>query len=139
MPKLSSVDTVVLILFAVIGLIIPAAIILRHFLEIDPLALLHINWGRTILGVIFSLLATITCLWNGYVSLYVPWNYEREHGSMAGFAHTSGLPFIGGGFLFLAGALMPSFAPLGVFLLFLYTIDGNGFPWFFISIIRNGV
>ena len=139
MGKMARVDIIVLILFAAIGLIIPAAIILRHFLEIDPLALLHIHWGRTVLGTLFTVLATIVCLLNCYLSIYIPWSYEREHGSMAGFAHTSGLPVIGGLFLFLAGTLMPPSVPLGIFLLFLYTIDGNGLPWFFISLIRNGV
>ncbi len=139
MEKMSSINTVVLILFAAVGLIIPAAIILRHFFSIDPLALLHLTWGRTVLGTIFTLLSTVTCLWNCYVSLYVPWSYEKEHGSMAGFAHTSGLPFIGGIFLFLSGVLMPPSVSLASYLLFLYAIDGNGMPWFFISIIRNSV
>lgn len=139
MGKISSLDTVVLILFAIIGLIIPAAIIMRQFLGIDPIAVLNITWGRIVLGTIFTILSTITCLWNCYVSIYVPWSYERENGSMAGFAHTSGLPFIGGIYLFLAGLLMPPSILLGSYLLLLYAIDGNGMPRFFISIIRDGL
>jgi hypothetical protein len=58
---------------------------------------------------------------------------------MADFANVSGLPVVGGFFIFCAGALMPPSAPLGICLLLLYVIDGNGIPWFFISIIQNGV
>ena len=73
------------------------------------------------------------------VSLVVPWHYQRRHGSMEGFAQTSGLPIVGGVCVLLAGALLPSSVLAGVFLLVLYAMDGNGVPWFFVSIIRYGV
>jgi hypothetical protein len=58
---------------------------------------------------------------------------------MEGFAHVSGLPLIGGFFIFCAGVLMPPSVPLGIYLLLLYAIDGNGIPWLFFSILQNGV
>ena len=139
MPNLSHEDVIVFIIFATIGLIIPAVVALHHFIGIDPLSMLHLKWGRTVLGVIFTILATGVCLLNFYLSLLVPWLYKRRHGSMANFAHVSGLPFLGGLFILFAGALMPPSVLLGSFLLLLYVIDGNGIPWFFISIIQNGV
>jgi hypothetical protein len=75
---------------------------------------------------------------NFYLSILVPWLYKRQHGSMADFVHMSGLPVIGGFFIFCAGALMPPSVLLGIFLLLLYVVDGNGLPWFFVSIIQNG-
>jgi hypothetical protein len=58
---------------------------------------------------------------------------------MADFAGMSGLPVIGGFFILCAGSLMPPSVLLGIFLLLLYVIDGNGIPWIFISIVQNGV
>ena len=139
MSDLSREDVIVIIIFATIGLIIPAVVALRHFIGIDPLSMLHITWGRTVLGIVFTLLATGVCLLNFYLSLLVPWLYKRRHGSMADFAHMSGLPWLGGIFIFFAGALMPPSVLLGIFLLLLNVIDGNGIPWFFVSIIQNGV
>ena len=121
-------DIVVLVIFVIIGLIVPGVVVLRHFIGIDPLSLLNIKWGRTVLGIVFTLLATGVCLLNFYLSLLVPWLYRRRHGSMADFAHMSGLPLIGGFFIFCAGALMPPSVPLGIYLLLLYVIDGNGIP-----------
>ena len=132
-------DIVVLVIFVIIGLIVPGVVVLRHFIGIDPLSLLNIKWGRTVLGIVFALLATGVCLLNFYLSLLVPWLYRRRHGSMADFAHMSGLPLIGGFFIFCAGALMPPSVPLGIYLLLLYVIDGNGIPCFFVAVIRNGV
>jgi len=121
-------DIVVLVIFVIIGLIVPGVVVLRHLIGIDPLSLLNIKWGRTVLGIVFALLATGVCLLNFYLSLLVPWLYKRRHGSMADFAHMSGLPLIGGFFIFCAGALMPPSVPLGIYLLLLYVIDGNGIP-----------
>jgi len=132
-------DIVVLVIFVIIGLIVPGVVVLRHFISIDPLSLLNIKWGRTVLGIVFTLLATGVCLLNFYLSLLVPWLYKRRHGSMADFAHMSGLPLICGFFIFCAGALMPHSVHLGIYLLLLYVIDGNGIPCFFVSVIRNGV
>jgi hypothetical protein len=137
MENSSRVDIIVVIIFATIGLIIPAVVVLRHFFGFDPLAMLHITWGRTVVGVIFTLLATGVCVLNFYLGLVAPWLYERQHGSMEGFAGMSGLPVIGGFFILCAGALMPPSALLGIFLLLLYVIDGNGIPWAIISIIQN--
>jgi hypothetical protein len=132
-------DIVVLVIFVIIGLIVPGVVVLRHFIGIDPLSLLNIKWGRTVLGIVFTLLATGVCLLNFYLSLLVPWLYKRRHGSMADFAHMSGLSLIGGFFIFCAGALMPPSVLLGIYLLLLYVIDGNGIPCFFVAVIRNGV
>jgi hypothetical protein len=139
MANLSRKDVIALIIFATIGLIIPAVVVLRHFVGIDPLCMPHIKWGRTVVGVVFAILATGVCLLNFYLSLFVPWLHKRRYGSMADFAHMSGLPVIGGLFILFAGALMPPSVLLGIFLLLLYVIDGNGIPQFFILIIQNGV
>ncbi len=139
MSNLSREDVLVIIIFTTIGLIIPAVVALRHFIGIDPLSMLHIKWERTVLGIVFTLLATGVCLLNFYLTLLVPWQYKRQHGSMADFRGVSGLPVIGGFFICFAGALMSPSVLLGIFLILLYVIDGNGIPWFFISIIQNGV
>jgi hypothetical protein len=139
MPNLSREDIIVLIIFATIGLIIPAVVAVRHFVGIDPLPMLHIKWGRTVVGVVFTILATGVCLFNFYLGLLVPWFHKRRYGSMADFAHMSGLPLIGGFFILCAGALMPPSVLLGIFLLLLYVIDGNGIPWFFIALVQKGV
>ena len=131
------VDLVVLLLFAVVGLFVPTVVVLQHFIGIDLLAALGSGWVRTVFGVVFTVLATAVCLLNFYLSIIVPWSYKREHGTMKGFAHVSGLPFIGGIFILIAGALMPASLPLGIVLLVLYIIDGNGLPWFFISSIAS--
>ena len=138
MKKIDPIDLVVFMIFAVCGLIPPAAIIGRHFYGIDPLLWLHIDWGRTVLGYLALFLASLVCLLNFYLSIYVPWAYEREHGSMADFAHSSGLPVIGSFLVFCAGALLPASPPLGVFLLAIYLLDGNGLPCILLSLIRNG-
>jgi hypothetical protein len=138
MANLSREDVITIIIFATIGLIIPAVVALRHFLGIDPLSMLHIKWGRTVLGVLFTLLATGVCLLNFYLALFIPWIHKRRYGSLADSANVSGLPVIGGFLIVCAGALMPPSVPLGICLLLLYVIDANGIPWFFISIIQNG-
>lgn len=137
MTKIPREDIIVLIIFAVCGLIPPAAVVARHFYGIDPLAWLHIDWGRTVLGYIALFLASLICFFNFYVSIYIPWEYERKQGSMKDFAHMSGLPMLGSFFVFCAGALLPPSVYLGTFLLFIYLLDGNGLPYFFVSIIRE--
>lgn len=132
-------DIAVLAIFGIIGLIVPGVVVLRHFIGIDPLSLLNIKWGRTVLGIFFALLATGVCLSNFYLTILVPLLYKRRHDSMADFANMSGLPLIGGFFIFCAGALMPPSVLLGIYLLLLYFIDGNGIPCSLVSVIRNGV
>jgi hypothetical protein len=132
-------DIAVLVIFGIIGLIVPAVVVLRHFIGIDPLSLLYIKWGRTVLGIVFTVLATGVCLLNFYLTILVPLFYKRRHDSMADFAHMLGLPLIGGFFIFCAGALMPPSVLLGIYLLLLYFIDGNGIPCSLVSVIRNGV
>ena len=132
-------DIIVLILFAVVGLIIPATIAARHFYMIDPIAWLHFNWGRIVIGYISLVLAILVCPFNFYTSIFVPWQYERQHGSLKDFAHMSGLPMLGSAFVFCAGVLLPRSIYLGVFLLAIYALDGNGLPYFFVSFLRNGV
>jgi hypothetical protein len=137
MAKFPKEDLIVLIIFATCSLFPPMAIIARHFFEIDPLAWLNLNWGRTVLGYISLLFATLICLFNFYVSIYVPWEYERKHGSMKDFAHMSGLPMLGSICVFCAGALLPSSVYMGTFLLLIYVFDGNGLPYFFFCVIRG--
>jgi hypothetical protein len=139
MTKISNGDLIVLIIFAICGLIPPIAIIARHLYEIDPLAWLNIHWGRTVLGYIFLTLATLICLFNFYVSIFVPWEYVRKHGSMKDFAHMSGLPMLGSIFVFCAGSLLPSSIYIGIFLLLIYVFDGNGIPHLFVCLIREGI
>lgn len=139
MANVSRVDVVVIIIFATIGFVIPAIVALRHFIGIDPLSLLHITWGRTVLGIIFTILAIVVCLWNFSLSIFDPWLYKRQHGSIEGFAGMSGLPLLGGFFILCAGALMSPSVLLGIFLLLLYVIDGNGFPVILFGMIRDGV
>ena len=137
--KMHRVDIIVLLIFSVVGLFIPAVIVLQHFIGIDLLAALNTGWVRTVFGVIFTVLAAAVCTWNFYVSIFVPWSYERKHGSMKGFAHTSGLPFIGGIFILFAGALMPASLFVGIFLLVLYIFDGNGLMLFLIYYLKEQI
>ena len=137
MANLLRVNLVVIIIFVTIGLTIPLVVAARHFFDIDPLALLHITWGRTVIGIIFTILATAVCLLNFWLSIIEPWLYNRKYGSMAEYAGMSGLPLIGGFFIVFAGALMPSSVLLGSYLLLLYLIDGNGFPVLLIGIVRD--
>ena len=138
MAKLSREDLMVYLIFAIIGVIIPAVITLRHFVGIDPLALLQIKWGRTVVGIVFTLLATVVCLLNFYLSILAPWFDKRRHSSVIRYGHISGLPIIGGIFILCAGALIPSSVLFGIFLLFLYIIDGNGIPRFLFSMVQKG-
>ena len=139
MQHISKEDFIVLIIFAIFALLIPVVIIARHFFELDPLAWLHIDWGRVFVGYVFLGLATLTCLFNAYIALYIPWAYKREHGSMKDFASMSGLPLLGSIFVFCAAALLPVSVPMGIFLLLLYVLDGNGLPCFFLAVIRSGL
>lgn len=138
MANLSRENVIAFIIFSTIGLIIPVVVALQHFIGIDPLSLLHIKWARTVVGNVFTLLATGVCLLNFYLSILVPWLHKRRHGSMADFRGVSGLPVVGGLLILCAGALMPSSVLFGIFLLLLYVIDGNGIPRFFVLIIQNG-
>jgi len=139
MTNRSREDILVIILFSAVGLFIPAVVVARHFFGLDPLSMLHITRGRTIAGTVLTVLAAGTCLLNFYLTLLVPWLYERRRGNMEDFAHVSGLPVIGGFFLFCAGTLMPPSVPLGIGLLLLYLADGNGLAWFLILLVRKGV
>ena len=124
-------DIIVMILFSIVALLVPAVTIMRHFLEIDPLALLHINWGRTVIGVMFTLMATAVASLNFYLTIIAPWSHQRRHGNMDDYHNMSGLPLIGGFCIFCAGALMPTSIATGVYLLALYALDAGGLPWFF--------
>lgn len=103
----------------------------------DPVSMLTMNWGRTVAGILFTVLATGVCLLNFYLVTFVPWEYKQQHGSMEGYAHVSGLPVIGGFFILCAGALMPPSISLGVFLLLLYLIDSHGIPRIFLAISQG--
>lgn len=133
----SRIDSIVLILFTTAALLVPAAVVLRHFLEIDPLVWLHMHWGRTVIGVIFTLLATLVTALNFYLAVIAPWSYKRRHGSMDDYSFISGLPVIGGFFIFCAGALLPPSGAIGIYLLTLYGLDSGGLPWFFYAILTE--
>ena len=139
MPRVAKEDLIVLVVFAILSLIPPAAIIARHFYEADPLAWLNIEWGRTVVGSVFLVLAALVSLFNFYVTIYAPWNYRRRHGDMRDFAGMSGLPVVGSLFVFCAGALLPPSLSMGMFLLFIYVIDGNGLPAFLVAVMRGGL
>jgi len=72
MANLHRTDIIVLALFLTIGLIIPGVIVLQHFVGVDTLALLKIKSGRTVIGVVFTLLASATCLLNFYLNIFEP-------------------------------------------------------------------
>lgn len=55
---------------------------------------------------------------------------------MTGYSSLSGLPNIGGILVVVAGALIPLSPVLGLFLMTLFAIDGNGIPWVLFSILR---
>jgi hypothetical protein len=140
MADLAREDIVVLILFSAIALIVPAVVVSHHFYGVDPLAWLRIDWvaGRNFVGAVVGVMALVVSAFNCYVSTFVPWRYQQQHGSMAGFAHMSGLPIIGSLLVLGAGALLPPVVWLGAFLLVLYVIDGNGFPRLLYSLARYG-
>ena len=137
MQNSSRTDTVVLILFITFALAVPAAVVMRHFFSIDPLAYLHIDWGRTVAGVIFTLLATAVTSLNFYLTIIAPWSHHRRHGNMEDYSNMSGLPVIGGFFIFCAGALLPTSTATGIFLLGLYALDSGGLPWFFYALLTE--
>jgi hypothetical protein len=131
-------DVFAIIIFAALGLAIPAVVVLRHFLGIDIVPFIKPASVRTVFGVLLALAATLVCGLNVYLSFISPWLYKREHGSLDGYGSMSGLPIIGGLFTLGAGALLPESTVLGVFLLALYALDTGGMPWFFIQTLRHG-
>ena len=133
-------DIVVLIVFSAIALIVPTVVVAHHFYGVDPLAWLRLDYEatRTFVGAVLGVVALLVSALNFYVSTLVPWRYERRHGTMAGFAHMSGLPIIGSLLVLGAGALLPPVVWLGASLLVLYVIDGNGFPRLLYSFARYG-
>ena len=137
MANFHRTNVIVMVLFLTIGLIIPGVIVLHHFIGIDTLSLLKIKWGRTVVGIGFTLLASAVCIWNFYLNAVGPWLDRRKPGDLEQIDHTSGLPVIGGFFVMFAAALMPSSVGLGAYLFLLYIIDVNGLPWVVISLIRN--
>jgi hypothetical protein len=140
MTKLASEDIAVLIIFSAVALIVPTVLVSHHFYGVDPLAWLRIDWeaGRTFVGGILGVVALLVSAFNFHVSVVVPWLYQRRCGTMAGFAHMSGLPIMGSLFVVAAGALLPPVPWLGAFLLVLYVIDGNGLPRVLYSLVRHG-
>ena len=140
MTDLASEDIAVLIIVSAVALIVPAVVVSHHFYGVDPLAWLRIDWeaGRTFVGAILGVVAFLVSAFNFHVSALVPWRYQRQHGTMAGFAHMSGLPIIGSLLVLGAGALLPPVVWLGAFLLVLYVIDGNGLPRLLYSLVRYG-
>jgi hypothetical protein len=131
-------DVYAIVIFASIGLAIPAVVVLRHFLGIDIVPFIKPTSVRTVFGVLLALAAALVCVLNVYLSHLSPWLYRREHGSLEGYGSMSGLPMVGGLFTLGAGALLPESAALGVFLLALYALDTGGMPWFFIQTLHHG-
>lgn len=135
--KIDKIDLMVLILFTAIALIIPAVVVMRHFYLIDPIAVLNINWGRTVVACIFTVLATLVFLLNFYLYHIAPRLYEREHGNMDNYYSMSGLPVICGIFVLIAGVLMPPSVIFATALLAIYILDPNGLPFFLFNTARG--
>jgi hypothetical protein len=131
-------DVYAIVIFAAIGIAVPAVVVLRHFLGIDIVPFIKPSYVRTGVGVVLAIVATLVCALNFYLYFISPWLYRREHGSMDEYGPMSGIPIVGGLFIFGAGALMPESTITGAFLLLLYALDTNGVPWFFFQAIRSG-
>jgi hypothetical protein len=132
-------DVYAIVFFVLLGIAIPAVVVIRHFLGMDITAFITPVSVKTVLGFVFALLATLVCALNFYLSFISPWLYKREHGSMDDYGAMSGLPVVGGFFVLFAGALMPVSGATGVFLIALYALDTGGVPWFFIQMLRGGL
>lgn len=131
------IDLIVLTLFTCAALAVPATIIARHFLQIDPLALLRLDWGRTVAGSLFGLLATLTTALNFYLAVIAPWRHRSRHGNLDDYHSISGLPLIGGFFILGAAALLPASSLMGICLLLLYSLDSGGLAWFFYAMLTR--
>jgi hypothetical protein len=131
-------DVYAIVIFAAIGIAVPAVIVLRHFLGIDIVPFIKPSYVGTGVGILLAIVATLVCALNFYLYFISPWLYKREHGSMDEYDAMSGIPIVGGLFIFGAGALMPESNVTGGFLLALYALDTNGVPWFFFHVLRGG-
>ena len=130
-------DVYALVIFALIGIAVPAVVVLRHFLGIDIVPFIKPSYVKTGVGVLLAVVATLVSALNFYLYFISPWLYRREHGSMDEYDAMSGLPMVGGFFILGAGALMPESHITGAFLLTLYALDTNGVPWFFFHVLRG--
>ena len=133
----SRADTVALLLFIAVALVIPAAVIAQHFFGVDILSALRLGPVRLYVGIGFAALAILITLLNVYLSFVAPWLHYREHGDMQDYSHMSGFPVIAGLFVLFAGVLVPSSPPVGVVLLITYLADTGGLPWFLFSVWRQ--
>ena len=99
--------------------------------------MLRIKWPNRarVSGYTLKLALSVHC--NFYLNVVGPWLDRRKPGDLEEIGHVSGLPVIGGIFIMVAAAMMPSSISLGVYLFRLYSIDANGLPWVVISLIRN--
>ncbi len=132
----SLVDIIGVFTIGLIGIVIPTVITLQHFAGLDTIAWLEsIWWGsfsvrlldpdyRTGLGVAFTVVATLVCLFN-FWRYQMSLTYQR-HGEGGG---GSGLPVIGSFFLLGAVAVMPGSVFWGYAFLVLYAMDTDGFGW----------
>jgi hypothetical protein len=136
---LQRVDVIVVTLVAVFGLLFLAAIVARQFFGADPIAPLHMSWGRTTVGVIFAVLASLVILLNVWLVWVGPWLSRHEQGDSSDYAGPSGLPVIGSILVAVAGILLPSSAVLGVVLVVLYLLDPLGLPAVLLVVARDGV
>ncbi len=134
----SRTDVVVIILFSSVAVGIPALVIARHFLGMDPIGWLPMP-GKAVAGWIVFAIAALVCGWNFYLSFVRPWLYKRKHANLDGYAGPSGLPVIGGIFVAVAAVLLPASVVTGTALLVLYAIDGYGLPPALYAIFRYGV
>ena len=92
-------DIVAGIVFTVTGLAIPSAVVAHHFFAIDVMAFANLGLSRHVFGWSFAVMAAAVAGLNIYLSLIAPWRYKRETGSMQGYRSMSGLPAIGGFFV----------------------------------------
>jgi len=130
----SLADIIGVFTIGLIGIVIPTVIALQHFAGLDTIAWLEsIWWGsfsvrlldpdyRTGLGVAFTVVATLVCLFNFW--RYQMWLYYSRHGRGGG--GSSGIPVIGSVFLLGAVAVMPESVSWGIAFLVLYTMDTEG-------------
>lgn len=132
------VNLIVLLLFLVIAAAIPALIVARHFLGMDPAAFLSIDSGQTIVGLVFLVLAVAVVGLNVALAWVFPWLHRREHGSMDDYHGSSGLPVISDLFVGLAAALLPSSTALGVLLMLLFVANPTGLAAFCLVLAREG-
>jgi hypothetical protein len=128
-------DTVALLLFIIIAVGIPAVVVLQHFVGMDLLSVLRLGTGRTYIGAVFAVLATLVVALNGYLNFVSPWLHKRQHNDMKNYSHVSGRPVVGGFLILFSALLIPASPAVGSYLLLVYFADSGGLPWFLLTML----